>query len=88
MLYYKRHKDECKARSLKRRRENKDKVKDIQKKYAQSHKEKVREINKRYRDRHPLHTKKAFDAWAIKNPRKAMLCAATGRMATAIIGRL
>ena len=75
-----------------RRRNNPERNREYLRRYREAHPECNREYLRRYREAHPElvreRCRSAFQRWTINNPRKAMLTAATSRMAGAVISRL
>ncbi len=68
--------------------ERRRRSREYQKIDRQRNPERYAEYHRRHCQKHPWCVKENFDRWAISNPRKAMLTAATSRMAKAVIARL
>ena len=76
-LYWKKRRDNHKEYCIEKSRE-----------WDINNRERRREIAQKYRSTHKRVIRSGFDTWVINNPKKAMLCAATGKMAQTIINRL
>jgi len=75
-----------------RRRNNIERHREYNRERNRNHPEHCRQNMRRYREAHPElareYSRRCFERRTINNPRKAMLAAAAGRMATTVISRL
>jgi hypothetical protein len=69
-------------------RENRQHITEQAIRWQREHPERAAIIRKRYCERHPEYTRTRFQSWTINNPKRAMLCAATSRMASTVISKL
>lgn len=80
--------EKCREQTRKWTENNIERHREAQRNWEVNNRERRREINHRCYMAHPERVRSRFDTWTINNPRKAMLCAASGRMAQTIINRL
>lgn len=86
--YYKKNRDILIEKCRKRRNENRQYIKDYTLRYNTENREMLREKHRKFREEHPWITRRHFEKRTLDNPNRAMLCAASNRIASAAIRRL